>query len=505
MRSSAVSTIILAVLLVVVIGFAGCAPAQGEGKILYITGGYGPLIRGAYDGSATIADVKKHGDFAAGTFSGIDGELVALNGRYYQIGEQGKISPVDDTWTTPNTSATFFKPDRVIAVSKALSWPEFQSFLNSQLPTPNIFYAMKLTGKFDWIKARSLTRFKKPYSATPYLTVVADEPTYGFTNVESTMVIFASPNYASELIYPGYHAHFINSDGKYGGHLLDCRIASGRVEVEDISNLLVSLPQSSEFYRADFTKGYAVGQAVVPAAAAAAAQKLVQSKLDRLDSDASEAAGRLSAVPLDGPEARQVLNVLYSRQPGIIDVVATDAAGTMATFVPDSFQQYEGRFVGNDEKMKDFNLDKKPVLSRMFRTVEGIDGLVIIRPVFADNGEFKGSLSVLFRPDQLFAQELDKLTGDSGLEVVILQNDGLLLFNTGGSETGNNLFTHPMYQKSPELLALGRTMVAQDSGSGPYTFVSQETGKQTKKQAAWVSAGLHGTSWRLVAITVSSQ
>lgn len=506
MRSHTISTIALvalAVLLFAGISFAGCKTAQAEGKTLYITGGYGPLTRGVYDGSTTIADLRRNGDFALGTFSGIDGELIALNGTYYQIGVQGKVRPADDTWTTPNASVTFFKPDKVITISQPLDYRGLQSYLNSQLPTPNIFYAMKLTGKFEWIKARSLTRLTRPYPATPYATITANEPTFEFRNVEGALVIFVSPDYAGELIYPGYHAHFISSDGIYGGHVLDCRITGGQAEVESITNFTVNLPQSSEFYKADFTKGYALSPAGVPEAAAAQAQKVVQAKLDLLDSDISRAAVRLSSVPLSGTESRQVLNELYSGHPDLIDLVATDAAGTMVTFVPDSYKKYEGRFVGDNEKMKNFNRDKKPVLSPMFRTVEGVDAMVIMWPVFSETGEFKGSLSALFRPDQLYSADFEKVAGNGGVEFIILQSDGLVLYNSGGTETGNNLFTDPLYQPSAELIALGKTMVAQESGSGSYAFTSHETGKQTKKQAAWVSAGLHGVNWRLIAVTES--
>jgi len=493
----------LAVLLITGIGFAGCTSPQMDGKTLFITGTYGALTRGVYDGQLTVADLKRHGDFATGTFSGIDGELLALDGKYYQIGLKGKINPADDAWTTPNATATFFKPDKVISIDKPLDYMGLQQYVNSQLPTPNIFYAMKVTGKFDSIKARSLTRLNKPYPATPYSTITQNEPVFEFNNVESTMAVIFTPSYTAELSYPGYHAHFINSDGKYGGHVLDCLITSGKVEVASLPNFTVNLPQSSEFYQADYFKSSTTSGPGFLATAATGAQKAVQTRLDLLDSDMSGAAGRLSTLPLNGPEARQLLNELYSRQPGIIDLVATDAAGTMVTFVPDSYKKYEGRFVGDDEKMKNFNLDKKPVLSPMFRTVEGVDALVIMWPVFSDKGVFTGSLSALFRPDQLFAPEFKKVTGESGIEFVILQTDGLLLFNTGGAETGNNLFTHPMYQQSPELLALGKAMVAQESGSGPYTYISSDTLQQFKKQATWVSAGLHGINWRLIAITES--
>ena len=507
MKRPAISTFILVTLvalLITGISLAGCTTAQGDGKTLFIAGSYGAINRGVYDGPVTIGDLKRHGDFALGTFSGIDGELVGLNGKYYQIGAQGKINQAADAWTTPYATVTFFQPDKVISISKPLGYQELQANLNSQLPTPNIFYAMKVTGKFESIKARSLTKLNKPYPTTPYSTITQNEPTFEFSNVDGTLLVIVSPSYTGELSYPGYHAHFVSSDGKYGGHVLDCRLISGQVEVASLPNFTVNLPQNSEFYQADFTQSYAVSQAGVPGVAATQVQQAVQSKLDLLDKDMSEAAAKLATVPLKGTEARQVLNELFSQHPDVIDLVATDAAGTMVTFVPDSYKKYEGRFVGDDEKMKNFSRDKKPVLSPMFRTVEGVDALVIMWPVFSEKGVFTGSLSALFRPDQLFSGEFEKVTGASGIEFVILQTDGLLLFNTGGAETGNNLFTHPMYQQSPELLALGKTIVAQGSGSGSYTFTSHETGKQSQKQAAWVSAGLHGVNWRLIAIKESS-
>ena len=263
MRSRTISAFALAtlaVLLVAGISFAGCTTVQGDGKTLFITGTYGAINRGVYDGNVTVADLKRHGDFALGTFNGIDGELVGLNGTYYQIGAQGKINLAGDTWTTPNATVTFFKPDKVISISQPLGYQELQSYLNGQLPTPNIFYAMKVTGKFDSIKARSLTKLTKPYPSTPYSTITQNEPTFDFSNLEGTLVIIVSPTYTGELSYPGYHAHFISSDGKYGGHVIDCRITSGQVEVASLPNFTVNLPQNSEFYKADFTKSYAVSQ-----------------------------------------------------------------------------------------------------------------------------------------------------------------------------------------------------------------------------------------------------
>jgi acetolactate decarboxylase len=255
MRRPAISTftlVTLVALLITGISLAGCTTAQGDGKTLFIAGSYGAINRGVYDGAVTIGDLKRHGDFALGTFSGIDGELVGLNGKYYQIGAQGKINQAVDAWTTPYATVTFFQPDKVISISKPLGYQELQVNLNSQLPTPNIFYAMKVTGKFDSIKARSLTKLNKTYPTTPYSTITQNEPTFEFSNVDGTLLVIVSPSYTGELSYPGYHAHFVSSDGKYGGHILDCRLTSGQVEVASLPNFTVNLPQNSEFFKADF-------------------------------------------------------------------------------------------------------------------------------------------------------------------------------------------------------------------------------------------------------------
>mgnify|MGYP001115722101 CR=1 FL=1 len=49
------------------------------------------------------------------------------------------------------------------------------------------------------------------------------------------------------------------------------------------------------------------------------------------------------------------------------------------------------------------------------------------------------------------------------------------------ADTGKNFLTDPEYQPYKDLVALGSTMVTQESGSGNYTFVNHTTGKPSKK------------------------
>lgn len=43
------------------------------------------ILNGLYDCIITYGELQVYGDFGIGTFEGLDGEMVALNGDFYQI------------------------------------------------------------------------------------------------------------------------------------------------------------------------------------------------------------------------------------------------------------------------------------------------------------------------------------------------------------------------------------------------------------------------------------
>src|SRR5262245_30669350 len=42
------------------------------------------LLAGGYDGATTVAELLRHGGFGLGTFNGVDGEMMVLDGRVYR-------------------------------------------------------------------------------------------------------------------------------------------------------------------------------------------------------------------------------------------------------------------------------------------------------------------------------------------------------------------------------------------------------------------------------------
>jgi acetolactate decarboxylase len=224
--------------------------AQPDRDVLYQVSTIDSLLAGSYDGWASTGQLTKHGDFGLGTFDQLDGEMVVLDGTIYQITSDGAIHKPAATMTTPFAAVTFFDRDKVVAIPKEMTLTKLQEYLDGLLLSKNLFYAIRIDGTFTHVKTRSVPRQSKPYRRL--VDITAQQPVFEFTNVEGTIVALRCPYFVKGANVPGYHMHFITSDRKRGGHLLDCTIKRGVIALDITPGFDLSLPRDESFYRTDF-------------------------------------------------------------------------------------------------------------------------------------------------------------------------------------------------------------------------------------------------------------
>ncbi len=198
------------------------------------------LIGGAYDGDMTYGQLREYGDFGLGTFNGLDGEMIALDGVFYQIKADGLAYPVDNAQKTPFAVVQFFKPDFNDELEQEMEYEQLKSYLNTMLPTGNLFYAIRIDGFFKHIEVRSVPGQVQPYR--PLEEVLKTQTIYELLNVEGTLAGFRFPDYAAGINEPGYHLHFLTREGKQGGHVFELRLKKAKVAVEHTSNFYMELP-----------------------------------------------------------------------------------------------------------------------------------------------------------------------------------------------------------------------------------------------------------------------
>src|ERR1700723_2362863 len=98
--------------------------------------------------------------------------------------------------------------------------------------------------------AYSMKRQTRPF---PPLTEAAKQQAEKvFTNVQGTLAGFRTPVYAQGIGAAGFHLHFLRQDRQAGGHALDYRLRSGKVQTCTGRGLQVELPTSAEFLKTNF-------------------------------------------------------------------------------------------------------------------------------------------------------------------------------------------------------------------------------------------------------------
>jgi acetolactate decarboxylase len=225
--------------------------APAAASEVYQTSTMAALLDGIYDGDVTIAELLAHGDFGLGTFNGLDGEMIILDGRCYHLHADGKATIAVGTDRTPFAAVTYFKPEITIPIPSPAARPEVTSLIDTAIKTANLIQAIRIEGTFSQVRTRTVTAQARPYP--PMTEATANEPITNFSGIDGTLAGYRTPDYEQGISVAGYHLHFIDESRTCGGHCLDFEIRTGEIKVSTSAELHLSLPQNAAFLTADLS------------------------------------------------------------------------------------------------------------------------------------------------------------------------------------------------------------------------------------------------------------
>jgi acetolactate decarboxylase len=207
------------------------------------------LVEGVYSGSISSSTLLKHGDFGVGTFEGLKGEMVILDGEIYQAA--GSVRRRTDDFLVPFASVTHFHEDAIVQIEKVASLKDIELACDPHRVSDNLFYAVRVDGVFDAVHARAVHPVPR---GSRFLDAAKTQLEFHFPNVEGTLVCLWSPRYSSSFSIPGYHFHFISKDRTKGGHVLDCSAQQLRANIQIVSEYDVRLPEAGSFLTTDLSR-----------------------------------------------------------------------------------------------------------------------------------------------------------------------------------------------------------------------------------------------------------
>lgn len=207
------------------------------------------LLAGVYQPLARLDAVLDHGDFGLGTFAGLDGELILLDGRVYRAAADGRVEQMPSTAATPFIALTWFDEDQRLTVEPGQDYATFKGWLADRFPSKNINYAVRVDGRFAHIRYRSVPAQQPPYR--PLRDVAAEQRLFNREEISGTLIGFWCPSYVKGLNVPGFHLHFLSEDRRSGGHVLDFQISAGEVVLDPTNHWELELPTDDAFLQAD--------------------------------------------------------------------------------------------------------------------------------------------------------------------------------------------------------------------------------------------------------------
>jgi acetolactate decarboxylase len=222
--------------------------AHMQSHTVFQTSTIAALLAGVYDGDVSISELLTHGDFGLGTFNGLDGEMVILDGVCHHLRADGSAERAADTDLTPFAVVTQFRPQITFSVDKRTTRAELDNLISTQVPSPNLIHAVKVTGRFHQIRTRTVARQHQPYPPLTEATRAQAETV--LIDVGGTLAGFLTPDYEQGISVAGYHLHFLADDQSRGGHSLGFILDCGAVAIDTQTDVHLSLPRTGAFLSA---------------------------------------------------------------------------------------------------------------------------------------------------------------------------------------------------------------------------------------------------------------
>nr|MBS9334679.1 acetolactate decarboxylase [Fructobacillus papyriferae]MCD2158669.1 acetolactate decarboxylase [Fructobacillus papyriferae] len=204
------------------------------------------LVESLLDGFVTAKDMLAAGNTGIGTGAGVDGELILLDGKAYQVNVDGKVQEVPADF--PVVFGDVHEADyQVVDQYGKRDLKTLLKNLLAKVGTKNLFFSVKLSGNFQYVQTRSAKKSEKPY---PGLGEIAkNQVVFDQKDVKGTMVGYYTPSLYEGVGVPGFHLHFLSDEKDFGGHVLEGKIESVAASVQILDGLSVQLPVANTDYQ----------------------------------------------------------------------------------------------------------------------------------------------------------------------------------------------------------------------------------------------------------------
>lgn len=211
------------------------------------------FLSGLYDDHFTSKELAEQGDFGHGTFNAIDGEMIAIDGKFYRADVDGNVSIINASQQIPIATVTHFQADSTFELQNVTDVAAFQCQISKHLQKKNNIYAIRVDTIFQSIKARSEVAQNKPYEPLE-ISMPKRQHSFLLENIHATLVGYFVPEVYKSIVLSGFHFHFINDDRTKGGHVFDFKCKKATISLQYCTELRIKMPLVTQFDHMDLSQ-----------------------------------------------------------------------------------------------------------------------------------------------------------------------------------------------------------------------------------------------------------
>ncbi|ACH37458.1 sensor histidine kinase response regulator, Cache_1, PAS and PAS domain-containing [Citrifermentans bemidjiense Bem] len=205
---------------------------------------------------------------------------------------------------------------------------------------------------------------------------------------------------------------------------------------------------------------------------------------------------RLDAIVAMDPAGKRQMEFFYdAHKDQIRSFTRMDEKGNILFAVPN--REISGRNIAQQKHVQELIATKKPVVSDVFRTIQGYDAIALHVPVF-EGSRFRGSIAIIVNFQSLAQRYIEVIrVGKTGYALVV-SRDGTELYCPVPGHSGTNILAAA--KESPSVLPMVRAMLKGESGTASYDFNTKDGAsvKPVKKHAVYLPIHLGNTFWSIV-------
>lgn len=206
------------------------------------------LMDGVSETGITASKLLSRGNQGLGTFARMNGELLFLDDKIYQLQAEGNVREVNPDEQIPFAVSTQFEAQHTVPVALPRKETIDEALDAFNARAKNLFMTYRIHGRFEYMKCRTVRG--QSYKGEPLSELGKKQSVEEYHDVKGTIIGIRTPTNWQGFGVAGEHLHFVNDERSAGGHVLEVKAGEVSMQMAVASNVHIELPTTEDFNEA---------------------------------------------------------------------------------------------------------------------------------------------------------------------------------------------------------------------------------------------------------------